>query len=282
MSRLLVVTADDFGLTAGVNRAVARSHREGIVTSTSLLAVGTAYRGAVELARRTPTLSVGVHLAAVGEDPPLSAASAVPSLVDATGHFPLSYRTVLQRAVLGRLDVGDLRREFRAQIERVLSDGIPVSHLDTHQHLHLWPPVARVVVELAQEFGVRAVRLPRSHRRGPLGLGVGVLSSRLQRRLDRAGLSRSADFAGLDEAGAMDQRLPRALQGLSRRGAATAELNAHPGEQSDPELARFCWGYRWEHELAALTDPALPAAVAAAGFRLGSWADVHPVPGRGR
>lgn len=278
MTRLLVVTADDFGLTDGVNRAVARSHRDGIVTTASLLAVGTAYRGAVELAKQNPTLAVGVHLAAVGEDPPLSAASAVPSLVDASGHFPLSYRTVLQRGVLGRLDVEDVRREFRAQIEKVVADGLPVSHLDTHQHLHLWPPVARVVVELAQEFGVRAVRLPRSHRRGPLGLGVGLLARRLASRLDAAQLVRTADYAGLDEAGALDLRLAETLRGLSRRGGTTAELNAHPGELPDAALSRFCWGYRWGHELAALTDPALPGAVAAAGFRLGSWADVALPP----
>ena len=282
MTRLLVVTADDFGLTDGVNRAVVRSHREGIVTSTSLLAVGRAYQSAVELARRTPTLTVGVHLAAVGEDPPLLAPSDVPSLVDGSGHFPLSYRTVLRRAFLGRLDVEDVRREFRAQIERVLGDGLAVSHLDTHQHLHLWPAVARVVTELARDFGIPAVRLPRSHRHGPLGVGVGVLASGLARRLDGAGLRRTVDFAGLDEAGAMDRGLPAALTGLARRGGVTAELNAHPGEADDPELARFSWGYRWDRELAALTDPALATLVTGTGFRLASWADLdHPAGGVG-
>ena len=274
MTRLLVVTADDFGLTDGVNRAVVRSHREGIVTSASLLAVGRAYRAAVELAQCTPTLAVGVHLAVVGEDPPLLAASEVPSLVEGTGHFPRSYHSVLRRAVLGRLNIEDVRREFRAQVERVLSDGVAVSHLDTHQHLHLWPPIAQVVSELAREFGIRAVRLPRSHRRSPVGLGVSVLAAALARRLDGAGLRHTADFAGLDEAGAMDRALTAALSGLGGRGGATAELNAHPGEAGDPDLARFTWGYRWDRELAALTDPALPALIRDTGFRLVSWAEV--------
>jgi len=274
VTRALVVTADDFGLTDGVCRAVVRAHREGIVTSTSLLAVGRSYRTAVQLARSTPTLSVGVHLAAVGEDPPLLPPRAVPSLVGPNGHFPLSYPTVLRRAALGRLAVADIRREFRAQVERVLSDGLAVSHLDTHQHLHLWPSVARVVVELAREFGIPAVRLPRSHRRGPLALGVRVLGTGLGRRLDRAGLQRTADFAGLDEAGAMDRHLPTALDSLARRGAGTAELNAHPGEAGDPDLARFGWGYRWDRELAALTDPAVRALIGRRGFRLASWAEL--------
>lgn len=275
------MTADDFGLTDGVNRAVLRSHREGVVTSTSLLAVGRAYRSAVELARTAPALAVGVHLAAVGEDPPLSPSREVPSLVDPTGHFPLSYRTVLRRGVLGRLDVEDVRREFRAQVERVLDDGVTVTHLDTHQHLHLWPPVAQVVVELAREFGIPAVRLPRSARRGPLGLGVGLLAGSLRRRLDAAGLRRTGDYAGLDEAGALDRHLTSALGALGRRGAATAELNAHPGEAGDADLARFAWDYRWEHELAALTGNGLPAQVEAAGFRLVSWAELASAGGGG-
>ncbi len=274
MTRLLVVNADDFGLTEGVNRAVLTAHREGIVTSTSVLAVARAYPHAVELARRSPTLGVGVHLAAVGEDPPLLSADEVPSLVDRSGHFPLSYRTVLRRAAAGRLDVEDVRREFRAQIERVLGDGLPVTHLDTHQHLHLWPGVARVVVELAQHFGIPAVRLPRSHSRGPVGVGVNLLSTRLAGRLDVAGLHRTMDFAGLDEAGAMDQALPRVLNRLALRGGTTVEVNAHPGEADDPDLGRFSWGYRWGHELTALTDPALPTLVSDAGFRLASWADL--------
>jgi chitin disaccharide deacetylase len=276
MTRDLVVTADDFGLTDGVNRAVLRGHRDGIVTSTSLLAVGRAYAGAVELAKQAPGLSVGVHLAIVGEDPPLLPAAEVPSLVDHTGHFPLSHTAVLRRAVLGRLDTADVRREFRAQIERVLGDGLPVSHLDTHQHLHLWPTIGAVVVDLADEFGIPAVRLPRSARRTPIGIAVNTLAAPLRRRLDSAGLVHGADFAGLDEAGALDRALPSALARLARRGRSTVELNAHPGEPGDPALARFCWGYRWEHELATLTDPATAAQVDRSGFRLVSWADLAP------
>jgi chitin disaccharide deacetylase len=276
MTRTLVVTADDFGLTDGVNRAILRGHREGIVTSASLLAVAQAYRGAVELAKQAPRLAVGVHLAIVGEDPPLLPAVRVRSLVDRTGNFPLTYPAVLSRAALGRLDPDDVRREFRAQIERVLGDGLPISHLDTHQHLHLWPVIGKIVTELATEFGIPAVRLPRSHRPGPVGVAVNALAARLRVRLDRAGLVHSADYAGLDEAGAMDLALPAAIARLSRRGRPTAEINAHPGEADDPRLERFCWGYRWPLELAALTSPETAALVEASSFRLVSWADLAP------
>ncbi|PZA19292.1 ChbG/HpnK family deacetylase, partial [Modestobacter versicolor] len=170
MSRLLVVNADDMGLTPGVCRAVLRGHTEGVVTSTSVLAVGAAFDDAAARLRDAPGLAVGAHLAIVGEDRPLLSAAEVPTLVDRSGHFPLSYRTVVARGAAGRIDPDDVRREFTAQLEAVRGIGVPVTHLDTHQHTHLWPAVAEVVVELATAAGVPAVRLPTSRSRGPVGV----------------------------------------------------------------------------------------------------------------
>lgn len=273
MTRLLVVTADDLGLTAGVNRAVRRAHLEGVVTATSLLAVGRAFDDAAAMLRATPTLEVGAHLAVVGEDPPLLTAREVPTLVDRRGGFPLSYRTVVARGLAGRIDPDDVRRELGAQLERVLGVGVPVTHVDTHQHTHLWPTVGEVVTELALARGIDVVRLPGSRARGVVGLGVHVLASRLARRVRGAGLVTTAAYAGLDEAGALDlDRFAGAVRALAASGAASAELNAHPGESDDPELGRFAWGYRWGDELAALVDPRARDAVTAAGFELGGFA----------
>ena len=275
MTRLLLVTADDFGLTEGVSRAVVHAHREGIVTSASLLAVGRAYRTAVRQARDNPALAVGVHLAAVGEDPPLLDPSAIPSLVDRSGQLPSSYRTFLRRAALGQVDLADVRREFHAQVSRVVDDGLVPSHLDTHQHLHLWPPVAGVVTELAEEFGIPAVRLPRSHRRAPVGIGVNLLSKRLSRRLDAAELQHTDDFAGLDEAGTLDRSFEGALDRLlTHRPTGSVEINTHPGEAGDPGLERFRWGYRWDGELELLVSRSTRELVERRDFTLGSWVDL--------
>lgn len=269
MTRLLVVTADDLGLTAGVNDAVRQAHVHGVVTATSLLAVGSAFDDAARVLRDHPALEVGAHLALVGEDPPLLSAREVPTLVDRTGRFPLSYRTVVARGVAGRVDPDDVRRELGAQLERVRGIGLPVTHVDTHQHTHLWPTVARVVTELALAAGVPAVRLPRSRAVGVTGAGVGVLSHALRRRLARAGLTTTADYAGLDEAGAMDEaRLVAVLRAAAARGASSLEVNAHPGVEDDPDTGRFAWGYRWADELAALTSPRTRAAVEAGGWTL--------------
>ncbi|MCW2576895.1 MAG: putative glycoside hydrolase or deacetylase ChbG, family [Modestobacter sp.] len=275
MSRLLVVNADDMGLTPGVCRAVHRGHTDGVVTSTSVLAVGTAFDEAAARLRDLPGLAVGAHLAIVGEDPPLLSAGEIPTLVDRDGRFPLSYRTVVARGVAGRIDPDDVRREFAAQLERVAGIGVRITHLDTHQHTHLWPAVAGVVVELARNAGVPSVRLPTSRRRGPLGLGVRLLSGRLRARLQRAGLRTTEDYAGLDEAGALDRaRFTGTLGRLARSGAASAEVNTHPGEAGEAALSRFQWGYRWADELAMLTAPATRELVGRLGYRLGSFADL--------
>lgn len=285
MTSLLIVTADDLGLTPGVNRAVRRAHLDGVVTATSLLAVGRAFDDAVDMLRATPTLEVGAHLALVGEDPPLLSAREVPSLVDSRGAFPSTYRTVVARGLAGRLDVDDVRRELGAQLERILATGLPVTHLDTHQHTQLWPAVGAVLVELARAHGIDAVRTPRSRSRGPVGAGVSLLAHLARRRTARAGLRTTADYAGLDEAGALDgERFAAAVRAAARRGAATLEVNTHPGSPDDPELARFAWDYRWSDELAMLLDPRTRETVGDAGYRLGGFAELPrtTIPGGAR
>lgn len=273
MSRLLVVTADDLGLTRGVNEAVRRGHEGGLVTAASLLAVGKAFDDAAALVRDLPALELGAHLALVGEDPPLLSAREVPSLVDARGAFPLSYRVVVRRGLTGRIDPDDVRRELGAQLERVRGIGVPVTHVDTHQHTHLWPTVGAVVAELAARAGILAVRLPASHSCGPVGLGVRALARRTRTQIRRAGLSTTQDYAGLDEAGRLDTvRFVDTVQRAARRGAETLEINCHPALADDADLQRFTWGYRWADELTMLLDPRSRRAVDDAGYRLGGFA----------
>ncbi|MCA0321027.1 MAG: ChbG/HpnK family deacetylase [Actinobacteria bacterium] len=265
MTRPLVVNADDLGLSRGINAAIRRAHVDGIVTSTSLLTVGRYAADAAAMLRATPSLAAGVHLALVGEDPPLLSAREVPTLVDRAGRFPLSYRTFVARAATGRVDLDDVRRELGAQVQAGLDLGLELGHLDTHQHVHLWPGVGAVVVDLAEQHGIAHVRLPRAHGRSPIGLGVGVLSRRLRDRLVAHGLPVTA-YAGLEEAGGMDRAaLGRAFRALAATPAAAAEVNVHPG-LVDADSSRFDWGYRWEDELAALLDPDVRADLSAHGF----------------
>ena len=271
MTCLLIVNADDYGLTEQVSAGILRAHRHGIVTSTSVLTLAPGFRTSGRWLADHAGLDVGVHLAAVGEDPPLLSAREIPSLVGRAGRLAPSWRHFLPRAAAGRVDPADLAREFGAQVQAVKDLGVDVSHLDTHQHLHLWPSVASVVLDLARKGRVPAVRVPRSHRL-PLGAGLNRLAANLARQAAAAGLLYPSDASGVDEAGGMDEaRLCRALDGFVSRGATTAELGTHPGEPDDPDRRRYRWGYRWGDELALLTSAAARRAVESRGFALGGY-----------
>ena len=138
--RQLIVNADDFGFTRGVNAGIVRAFSAGILTSTTIMANGPAFEDAVELALTNPSLHVGCHLALVGGRPS-APPHAVPSLIDAAGDMPPTLTQLVVRLAAGRVRIADIEREFRAQIERVLGAGIKPSHLDTHKHTHIYPPV---------------------------------------------------------------------------------------------------------------------------------------------
>ena len=275
MSPLLIVNADDYGLTPGISHGILRAHREGIVTSTSVLAIGPAYPKVAHLLADHTDLGIGVHLAAVGEDPPLLSRSEVPTLFTRRGVLSEKWSEFLVRASLGRIDPDDVRREFTAQLEVIQELGLPISHLDAHQHLHLWPPMCRVVLDLAQRFGIPAVRVPRYRPTTVTGVGVTVLGRWVARCAARAGLRYPADAVGIEVAGQLDNaRLHQLLARMAARGRPAVELTVHPGEDDDPDRARYRWGYRWPEELDALLGDPAREAVARYGFTLGTYADL--------
>jgi predicted glycoside hydrolase/deacetylase ChbG (UPF0249 family) len=159
-------------------------------------------------------------------------------------------------------------------VEAVQELGISVSHLDSHQHLHLWPLVRDVVLDLATHEGIPAVRVPRSTTAFP-GAAVNLLSSELARQARRRGLVFPDAAAGVDDAGTMHgPPLDSALDRLARAGGRAVELSTHPGERNDPARERYRWNYAWGAELEALTSDALRQKIDAFGFVLGTYADL--------
>lgn len=271
---LLIVNCDDFGLTPGVCEAILRSHEKGVATSTSALVNAPAFSAYAE-ALVSSGMGVGAHLCVVGEDPPILSAQEVPSLVDAQGRFPLSWKTFMIRAATGRIDPADLRAEFAAQLEVMLAAGLTLTHIDSHQNLHLWPEVSTALFECAELHDIGALRLTRSKGWSPTSLGVRTLSALLAKRSHRAGLVSPEASLGLDEAGHLHRgAMIAAIARLGSTSPATAELATHPGLSEDPERARYEWGYEWAEEFAALRHPAVSEAVQRAGFRLGNFADL--------
>ena len=273
----LIVNADDFGLSEGVNRAVIEAHERGIVTSTSIMAGGAAFEHAVDLASRCPSLDVGVHLTLTELRP---VADSVPSLVDADGQFAPHATELTKRCLRGAIALADVHKELDAQIRRARDNGVRPSHFDGHQHVHVLPGIARVVAQLARDHGVRAVRVPTEPPRGymlkdlgnlkrlaeqiALGLFGSLSPLRHLRRVDR--------FVGFYFGGRLNEQNLRTV--LERLPAGkTVELMCHPGSD-DPESRYGEWHYAWAAETAALTSPRIRELIGARGVRLIGYRDL--------
>jgi predicted glycoside hydrolase/deacetylase ChbG (UPF0249 family) len=156
----LIINADDFGLTAGVNRAIAELHQSLMLTSTTLMARAAATEEALEIARSTPTLGVGCHVVLVDGDPVLPAEQ-LPTLVDpSTGRFQPTLGAFLSRLLTGRIHFAEIEAEAGAQIARLQAGGVALTHIDTHKHAHMFSQVLRPVLSAAQKAGIHAVRNP--------------------------------------------------------------------------------------------------------------------------
>ena len=156
--RRLIVNADDFGFTSGVNRAIIEAHARGVVTSSTLMANGPAFAEAARLALQAPRLSVGCHVVLIDGEPVLGAKQ-LPSLTTAS-RFRDGMITLAARAITGRMDAAQITAEATAQIRKLQAAGITVSHFDTHKHTHLFPKILRPLLRAAADCGVRAVRNP--------------------------------------------------------------------------------------------------------------------------
>jgi predicted glycoside hydrolase/deacetylase ChbG (UPF0249 family) len=230
----LVVNADDFGWSRSVNAGIVETHVSGIVTRTSLIAAGSAFDDAVELARATPTLGVGVHLQ-IYRGPTILPAEQVASLVGPDGRFFGSWKTIVGRLATGRFDLTQVEAELRAQIQRVLSAGIVPTHFDSEKHLHIWPSVFDVVCKLAEEFSVPQVRVIREpFSLHPISLGLDTLSSRDAARANRCGLATPDGTIGVTEQPTDISALERLLG--SARGD-NVEFVVHPGHIDDDFMA---------------------------------------------
>jgi predicted glycoside hydrolase/deacetylase ChbG (UPF0249 family) len=162
MPARLILNADDFGLTRGINRAIGELAAAGALTSATLMASGPAFDDAVAVARAHPTLGVGCHIV-LTDGAPISPPQSIPSLLGgktARPSFRPSLRDFTLALSLGRIREEEIEREATAQIEKLQRAGIAVTHIDTHKHTHIFPSIARPLLRAAERCGVRAIRSP--------------------------------------------------------------------------------------------------------------------------
>ena len=222
--KYLITNADDFGFTRDVNEGIVHAHRQGILTATTLMATGAAFDHAVGLARENPDLDVGVHLVLVGSE-----------------GYPATVARLV--ASLGRIQIYD---KLAGQISKILDAGIRPTHLDTHKHTHLLPPVLAAVARLAEEFKIPWVRRP--------------LASPLQGVLTRHGCRTTDHFAGFAITGRYDTaRLAKLIRRLPE---GITEFMCHPGFcTSELERAHTRLKASRRQELDALISPEVRAAL---------------------
>ena len=277
--RQLIVTADDFGRDVAINKAVEDAHKTGILTCTSLMVGALAAADAIERARRLPSLHIGLHITVTDGMPLLHG----PPLARSDGKFDSNpmraglryfFRPGIRRA---------LSAEIRAQFEAFHATGLALDHVNAHQHMHLHPAIARLIVEIGRDFGVRAMRLPhepvgplrRAFPQEPLRAPMySATAAALRRRLRRARIATNDHLFGLAWSGGMDEA--RVLALLPQLPDGISEMYFHPAAARTPELEAAMPGYRNPDELAALTSPAVRRRIDELGIALISYSDITP------
>lgn len=277
-SRLIIFTADDFGLSPALNAAVSLAHRQGVLTSASLMPGAPAADHALALGRELPHLCLGVHLTLI-QGRAMLPPRPIPDLVDQTGHFPVNPVATGWRYFLQPRLLPQIRAELAAQIEAVLRAGLTVWFLNGHLNLHLHPRLLPLVIGLAQEYGIPALRLAREDwlttlalaPDGPLpklaqGLIFRWLSRRAERLLRAAGLKYNDHLFGLTNDGRMTEGHLLAL--IPRLKPGVTETYCHPALYEEAELTRWDPAYRRREELAALLSPRVREALKIHGVKL--------------
>jgi hopanoid biosynthesis associated protein HpnK len=286
--RNLIVNADDLGWTAGVNRGIAEAHRNGIVTSASLLANGEAFAEAAKLTRDARGLGVGVHLN-LNDGPPVAPRKSVASLVNNSGEFAGGPDGLLVKIATHGISMREVELEWNAQISKVCDAGIDPTHLDGHKHVHMLPGLFEIALRLAKRHSIGAIRvsheasslraaLSTGERRAAVVLKQGVQARGLKlmardarQQAERAGVSTADYFCGIAQTGELTKEGVARL--LSSLPEGTTELMCHPGyaDEALRKTSTRLQGSR-QKEVEILTDTEIRNLVASQGIRLIDYA----------
>lgn len=258
----LIVNADDFGLHSSVNQGIIEGYKKGCLRSTSLVVAGASAEEAVALAHDNPNLGVGVHLTLVAERPVLPP-DQIPSLIGQNGYLLPDHAAFICRYMSGGIRKAELRAECEAQILLAKKMGVRPTHLDSHQHLHVLPGVAQIIVDLALQYSIMKIRLPaepvffRGGYPASLGryvskCGLTMCARMAKNAIHHAKINTPDYFFGMLAGGHLYEHyflsILRALpDGIS-------EIMVHPGKNNRALNDIYHWEYHWEEELASVTS----------------------------
>ena len=260
MKKQLIINADDFGIHPAVNEAVRKAATEGILTSTSLMAGGDAFDEAVEMARSMPSLGIGIHLTLVGGIKPVLPPSEVPSLTCDNGVFCHDYGKLIVRDLEGKISLSEVYAEWDAQIQKIMNTGLPVTHMDGHQHMHMWPHFYPIARDLAKKYLISCMRVPDEDVlfgmkdghiiRWAAKNGLSLLSRMHRPDLKKNHIRTNDHFFGMLYGGHLSPE--RFAKFILQTKPGITEIMCHPSADTRAMEDTFHWGYHGEDELAGL------------------------------
>lgn len=276
--KALIITGDDFGISPQVNQAIIKAHREGILTSASLVVGGKAFEEAVDLARANPGLSVGLHIVLV-QGKSVLPHQRIPQLVDEEGNFPSNPILAGLRYFFQGEAAKEIREELKAQIEKFLSTGLTLAFINGHLNIHVHPRVFGIIMELGQELGIKNFRLPREELLLTLrsdrsrmfsklfhSITFNLLSRYCKSVLEEKGFHFTDKVYGLLQSGDMNASYVRALiRGITR---GVNEVYFHPCLLPCPEYSRWMPEYHPGEELEVLVSKEIKELISASSIQL--------------
>lgn len=276
----VIVNADDFGYSRGVNSAIIRAYKQGVLTSASLMVNAEATEEAVTLAQANPGLAIGLHLVLVGGCATLPH-KVIPHLVDRDGCFSSSPLSFGLNLVFNQKARAELAQEMEAQFDRFVASDLPLSHVDSHMHIHIHPAVLKLTITLAQQYGAKGVRLPNDdlyqalrfdRRRVFQKVGWAIIFGIFQRlylpKLRKTNLAVPSRVYGLMQSGQMQEDY--VVEVLRNLQAETAELYFHPDIASAGQSLGPNSG-----DLATLVSPSVRSVIEQRNIHLTNYANLN-------
>jgi len=268
--KYLIVNADDFGLTPGICDGIMDAFKNGIVRSTSLMANGKAFDYAVNLAKQNPDLGIGVHLTLVGETP-CSTPDQIPTLIDSSGKLRHNFLVFAFHYLLGQTLLKEIETECELQISKIRCAGIKITHIDSHQHLHMFPGIFKVIVKLAEKHNIKYIRIPNENSLNFKSIILKLFAFFNRRTPNLSKLKSAESFYGLKYSGHLSKK--NVLKYISSSENGITELMAHPGHTDLEYLDSYShWKYSPQQEFEVLTDQDIISAVAKGNTCLASFA----------
>lgn len=273
----LIVNADDFGMHESINRSVEDAHRRGVLTSASLVVNTQNFDEAVEIAKRNKTLGVGIHLTLIDEEP-VAPKEKIPSILDKDGRlFKVFATEFCMKVIKGESKLTHVAEECEAQILKFIRSGLVPTHVDSHQQLHLFPPIFNCLKPILKKYGIKNVRtlnVPWSDYRRAEILRIGVALFAKLARLWQGPEYKSPDYYfGFFNSGNINTDYFKEI--LSKLKAGTAEISLHPGTDNALIRKRYIfweehsgWKADWEKEYGILLDPEIKNIIDKEGISL--------------